>query len=200
MHTDTPPGQMNLRRLLPNLGELFGMWAVSSVCHCYSNLCILPARSWPLNRDNLIPRATWGWVTWAGVTSRNSFLFPLLHQAFLFFLFNWLGKEIGSCDVNKENESLPKVKPAVRQSDALIKWLSSEVDRVTVQEGEHFTTVGTRLGKKRLLTLTSSRLRTAAAASHSGFIPSYGNVVSCSYCPWTLEISWLYNEIKLRWN
>lgn len=54
-------------------------------------------------------------------TSQNSFLFSLLHWALLFFIFNWLGKEIGSCDVNKENESLPKVKPAVRQSDVLIK-------------------------------------------------------------------------------
>lgn len=62
-------------------------------------------------------------------TSQKSFLFPLPPRALLFFLFNWLGKEIGSCDVNKENESLPKVEPAVRGSDALIKWLSSKVDR-----------------------------------------------------------------------
>jgi hypothetical protein len=51
----------------------------------------------------------------------EEFLFPLLHWALLLFLFNWLGKEVGSSDVNKENESLPKVKPAMRHPDVLIK-------------------------------------------------------------------------------
>lgn len=31
------------------------------------------------------------------------------------------GKEMGPCDVNKENESLPEVKPAVQQPDVLVK-------------------------------------------------------------------------------
>ena len=35
-------------------------------------------------------------------------------------LIGW-GKEIGPCDVNKENESLPKVKPAVQQPGVLVK-------------------------------------------------------------------------------
>lgn len=120
--------------------------------------------------------------------------------ALLFFLFNWLGKEIGSCNVNKENESLPKVKPAMRQSDVLIKWLSSEVDRVTVQEGESFRTTGNRMGRKWLSKLTNFRLSKAASASYSSFILSHGNFFSCTYYPWTLELSWLYNETKLRWN
>lgn len=51
----------------------------------------------------------------------GQFPFPSSTGALLVSLFNWLGKEIGSCDVNKENESLPQVKPAMRKSDVLIK-------------------------------------------------------------------------------
>lgn len=50
----------------------------------------------------------------------EQFSFPSSTGALLVFLFNWLGKEIGSCDVSKENESLPEVKPAVRKSDVLV--------------------------------------------------------------------------------
>lgn len=52
---------------------------------------------------------------------RTVFFSLHLTGALRFFFFNWLGREIGSCDVNKENESLPKVKPAVQPSDVLIK-------------------------------------------------------------------------------
>lgn len=51
----------------------------------------------------------------------EQFSFPSSTGALLVFLFNWLGKEIGSCDVNKESEALPKVKPAMRKSDVPIK-------------------------------------------------------------------------------
>lgn len=52
-------------------------------------------------------------------------VFFSLHRtgALLFFLFNWLGEEASSCDVNKENESLPKVKAAVRRAAELLRRL-----------------------------------------------------------------------------
>lgn len=52
----------------------------------------------------------------------EQFSFPssVLGPFYFSSLIGW-GKEIGSCDVNKENESLPKVKPATRKSDVLIK-------------------------------------------------------------------------------
>jgi hypothetical protein len=81
----------------------------------------------------------------------EEFSFHLLHGALLFFLFNWLGREKVSWDVNKDNESLPKVKPSRRQWDVLIKWSSSEGRRVTVQEGESLRTIrSTRRGEPPL--------------------------------------------------
>lgn len=107
----------------------------------------------------------------------EQFSFPSIALgALLFFLFNWLGKEVGSCDVNKENESLPKVKPAVRQSDVLIKWLSSEVDRVTVREGESLRAPGNKMGRQCLSKLPTFRRSAAASAAHSSFLLSYGSI------------------------
>lgn len=117
--------------------------------------------------------------------------------ALLFFLFNWLGKELGSCDVNKENESLPKVKPAVRQSDVLIKWLSSGVDRVTVQEGESLGATGSRWGRKWLLKRANGRLSTAVSARCFQLHSNLRNFFfPCHYYPSTFELSWLYSEIS----
>lgn len=135
--------------------------------------------SWPpiafWNHVDSLPRTVWSWVTCHVPQVRTVFFSLYCTGTFLFFHFNWLGKEIGSCGVNKENESLPKVKPAMQQSDVLIKWLSSEVDRVTVQEGESFRTTGNRMGRRRLSKLTNFRLSTAATTSHSSFILSFGN-------------------------
>lgn len=165
---------------IPTLGELFDIWVVNNACNAYYNLFILTVWSWlPVafqNHEDSISRTVWDWVTCHVPQVRTVFFSLYCTGALLFFLFNWLGKEIGSCDVNKENESLPKVKPAVRQSDVLIKWLSSEVDRVTVQEGESLRTTGNKMGRKWLSKLTDFRLSTAASASHSSFILSYGNI------------------------
>lgn len=94
----------------------------------------------------------------------EEFSFQRLHWARLFFLFNWLGREKVSWDVNKDNESLPKVEPSRRRWDVLIKWLSSEGDRVTVQEGESLGTIrstwrGRPLLKLANLTQRQPRLR-----------------------------------------
>lgn len=167
---------------MPTLGELFDIGVVSNAGNSDYNLFILSLWSWPpvafQNHEDLISRTwfLWGWVTGHVPQVRTVFFFLYYPGALLFFLFNWLGKEIVSYDVNKENESLPKVKPALQQSDMTIKWLSSEVDRVTVQEGESLRATGNTMGRKWLSKLTNFRLSTAASASHSSFILSYGNI------------------------
>lgn len=180
-----------------------------SVCSGYSNLCLLPLWSWPLptfqNGASLIPGATWGRVTWAGVACQKSFLFHLLHWALLFSLFNWLGKEKVSWDVNKDNESLPKVKPSRRQWDVLIKWLSSEGDRVTVQEGDRLRATGSGLREKPLIKLAnvtqrqlSSQLFPLSVQVREKDAALTTSLYWCRYYPWVLNFC-DFSELKPRW-
>lgn len=156
--------------------------------------------SWPpaafQNHEDWIPRTMWGWITCPGTQVTSVFFSLDRTGALLFFLFNWLGKELGSCDVNKENESLPKVKPAVQKSDMLIKWLSPGIDRVTVEEAENFGATGNgREGDSCRNEPTSDQYSCFCISFqlHSGCRNFF---FSCSYYPSTFELSWVYNEIS----
>lgn len=89
----------------------------------------------------------------------------------------------------------PKVKPAVRKSDMLIKWLSPGIDRVTVQEAERTRCWGNgREGDDCRNEATSNQYSCFCISFqlHS----SCRNFFPCSYYPSTFELSWLYNEIS----